>query len=80
MDDRSDVLRHFELNAEPGSYSITGYDAGLSFVTVVYAVSTADGWHLAADHDDLVAYGTELLVVVAFIFVGAKLVARRLFR
>lgn len=52
-------------------------------MTVVYAVGTADGWHPgwhpAADHHDLVAYGTELLVVVAFIFVGGKLVARRLF-
>jgi hypothetical protein len=48
--------------------------------TVVYAVGAADGWHLTADHHDLVAYGTELLVVIAFIFVGAKLVARRLFR
>lgn len=76
----SDALRHFELNAEPGSYSITGAPAGLSLVTIVYAVETAVGWHLAADHHDLVAYGTELLVVVAFIFVGAKLVARRLFR
>jgi hypothetical protein len=73
-------LRHFELNAEPGSYSIRGAPAALSLVTVVYAVGTADAWHLAADHHDLVAYGTELLVVVAFIFVGAKLVARRLFR
>jgi hypothetical protein len=70
----------YELNAEPGSYLITGAPAGLvPFVTVVYAAVTADGWHLAADHHDLVAYGTELLVVVAFIFVGARLVARRLF-
>jgi hypothetical protein len=76
--DPTDTPRHFELNAEPGSYSITGAPAGLSLVTVVYAVGTADGWHLAANHDDLVAYGTELLVVVAFVFVGARLVARRI--
>jgi hypothetical protein len=30
--------------------------------------------------DLTVAYGSELLVVVAFIFVGAKLVARHLLR
>jgi hypothetical protein len=74
-----DPLLHYELNAEPGHYSIRGAPAGLSLVTVVYAVGTADGWHLAADHHELVAYGTELLVLVAFIFVGSKLVARRLF-
>ena len=70
----------YELNAEPASYTITGFPAGLSVVTVVYAVAAADGWHLAADHHDLVEYGPELFVVVAFIFVGARLVARRLFR
>jgi hypothetical protein len=75
---RSDAPRSFELNAEPGSYSIRGAPAALSLgVTVVYAIGTAEGWHLAADHHDLVAYGTELLVVMALIFVGGRLVAGR---
>jgi hypothetical protein len=37
-----------------------------------------DGYHLAADHDDLIVYGTELAVVLALIFVGGRLVAGRL--
>jgi hypothetical protein len=34
-------------------------------VVLAYAVVTHDGYHLAADHDDLVAYGTELALVSA---------------
>ncbi len=49
-------------------------------VSVVYAVGTHDGYHVAADHHDLVAYGTELALVVALVFVGAKLVGARLLR
>jgi hypothetical protein len=49
VDDRSDAPPHYELNAEPGSYSITGAPVGFSVaMTVVYAVGIADGWHLAA--------------------------------
>jgi hypothetical protein len=50
------------------------------FVIVVYAIGTHDGYHVAADHHDLVAYGTELALVVALVFVGAKLVGARLLR
>jgi hypothetical protein len=80
--DPTDSPRHYELNAEPGHYSVTGEAAELtlSLVTVFYAIGVHDGWHLAADHHDLAAYGTELLAVVVFVFVGAKLVGRRLFR
>jgi hypothetical protein len=49
-------------------------------VVVAYAVVTHDGYHLAADHHDLIAYGTELALVVGVIFVGGRLVAGRLFR
>lgn len=73
--------RHFELNAEPASYLITGAPAALiPLVTIVYAIGTHDGYHVAADHHDLVAYGTELALVVALVFVGAKLVGARLLR
>ena len=41
---------------------------------------THDGYHLLADHHDPIAYGTELGLVVALIFVGGRVVARRLFR
>jgi hypothetical protein len=92
------LLKDYVLNAEPGSYSITGAPATLlpAGVSVIYAIgsvrdgwqftvgtasdgSVRDGWHLAVDHKDLVPYGTDLLVVVVFIFVGRQLVARRLF-
>jgi hypothetical protein len=74
-------LRHFELDAEPGSYSITGAPAALIGPAVLaYAVVTHDGYHLASDHHDLIAYGTELALVVALIFVGGRLVAGRLLR
>ena len=56
---------------------------GLSPVALLFAVfdptGTHDGYHLTADHHDLIAYGRELTLVAALIFVGAKLVgARRL--
>ena len=47
-------------------------------VVLAYAVVTHDSYHLAADHHDLIAYGTELALVVGVIFVGGKLVAGRL--
>jgi hypothetical protein len=47
-------------------------------ILVAYAVVTHDGYHLATDHHDLVAYGTELALVPGLIFVGGKLVAGRL--
>ena len=49
-------------------------------VLIAYAVVTHDGYHLAADHHDLIVYGTELALVVAFVFVSAKLVGARLLR
>ena len=49
-------------------------------MVVAYALVTHDGYHLAADHHDLIAYGTELALVVGVIFVGGRLVAGRLFR
>jgi hypothetical protein len=49
-------------------------------VVLAYAVVAHDGYHLAADHKDLVAYGLELAVVAVLIFVGGRLVAGRLFR
>jgi hypothetical protein len=49
-------------------------------VVLAYAVVTHDGYHLAADHHDLIAYGTELALVLGVIFVGGRLVAGRLFR
>lgn len=36
--------------------------------------------HEAADHDDPVAYGVELGLVLAFLFIGGKIVAERAFR
>jgi hypothetical protein len=50
-------------------------------VVLAYAVlpKLHDGYHLAADHHDLIAYGTELALVVGVIFVGGRLVAGRLF-
>ena len=38
------------------------------------------GWHLAGDPPDLIVYGLDLAVVVAFVFVSAKLVAARRLR
>jgi hypothetical protein len=52
---------------------------GGATVVIAYAVVTHDGWHLAADHHDLIAYGTELALVVALLFVGGRIVAGRLF-
>ena len=49
-------------------------------VVVAYALVTHDGYHLAANHHDLIAYGTELALVVGVIFVGGRLVAGRLSR
>ena len=75
-------MRHFELNAEPGAYSITGEAAALlPLMILAYAIpGIHDGYHVASDHHDLIAYGTELALVLAFVFVGAKLVAARLLR
>lgn len=36
--------------------------------------------HLSAHHDDPIAYGTEIALAAALIFVGGKLVAGRTFR
>ena len=47
---------------------------------LAYIVPAQDGYHLPADHDDLIAYGIELGLVLALLFVGGKLVARRTFR
>jgi hypothetical protein len=45
-----------------------------------YAVVTHARDHLAADYDDLVAFGTELALVLGVMFVGGRIVAGRLFR
>ena len=49
-------------------------------VVLAYAVVTHGGYHLAADHHDLIAYGSELALVLALIFVGGRIVAGRRFR
>lgn len=49
-------------------------------VVIAYAVMTHDGYHLPADHHDPIAYGTELGLVLALIFVCGRLVAGRLLR
>jgi hypothetical protein len=51
-------------------------------VVLAYAVvpKTHEGYHLAADPKDLIAYGTDLGLVLGVIFVGGRLVAGRLFR
>jgi hypothetical protein len=49
-------------------------------IVVAYAIVTDHGYHLAADHHDLIAYGTELALALCLIFVGGKLVAGRRFR
>ena len=53
----------------------------IGIVAVAYVIGTQqDGYHLVADHKDLIVYGTELAVVLALVFVGAKLVGARLLR
>ena len=47
---------------------------------IAYTVVTHGDYHLAADHHDLIAYGTELALVACFIFVGGRLVAARRLR
>jgi hypothetical protein len=64
----------------PGGVTAGGIAPVAHIVSVVYVIGTHDGYHIAADHDDLIAYGTELALVIALVFVGAKLVVARLLR
>jgi hypothetical protein len=54
---------------------VLGPSALLAYITI-----PAPRPHLPADHHDLVAYGIELGLTVAVLFVGGKLVAGRIFR
>jgi D-alanyl-D-alanine carboxypeptidase len=47
---------------------------------LAYITIPAPHPHLPADHHNLFAYGVELGLTVAFLFVGGKLVAGRIFR
>jgi hypothetical protein len=47
---------------------------------LVYITIPAPHPHLPVDHHDPVAYGIEIGLTVAVIFVGGKLVAGRIFR
>lgn len=47
---------------------------------LAYIVQTEDGYHLPADHHDPIAFGIEVGLVLALLFVGGKLVAERIFR
>jgi hypothetical protein len=47
---------------------------------LVYITIPAAHPHLSADHHDPVAYGIEIGLTVAVLFVGGKLVAGRMFR
>jgi hypothetical protein len=49
-------------------------------VTFTTAVPAAPHPHLPADHRNPFAYGGELVLAMAFLFVGGRLVARRFFR
>jgi hypothetical protein len=62
----------------PGGVTVGGIAPLIA--SIVYLIGTHDGYHVAADHHDLVAYGTELALVIALVFVGAKLVVARLLR
>ena len=66
--------------ASPGGATASGIGPIALLVSVVYAIGTHDGYHVAADPHDLIAYGTRLALVVALVFVGAKLVLARLLR
>jgi hypothetical protein len=68
------------VHVPPGGAKAGGIAPTAIVLAVFYPVLVRDGWHPAADHHDLIAFGTELLAVIAFIFVSGKLVARRLFR
>jgi hypothetical protein len=71
------------VDVPPGGVRVGGFGPGeliAPAVVLAYAVVTHDGYHLAADHHDLVAYGTELALVLGVVFVGGRLVAGRLFR
>lgn len=52
---------------------------GSSTVLAVVAVREPD-YHVPADHHDPVAFGTEIAVVIAAVFVAGKLVAARVLR
>lgn len=47
---------------------------------VLYVIGAEPAYHLPADHHDPIAYGVEVGLAVAVLFVGGKLVAQKVFR
>ena len=65
----------------PGGATASGIGPIALVFAVFYPTDPAhSGWHLATDPSDLIVYGMDLAVVVAFVFVSAKLVATRRLR